>query len=550
MPLNKYVKGKVDGFHFKYYTITIPEDYQKISFNFYSDYTKAYIKLGTTHYCTKDNKIWEITTNEGLGRIIIEANDNSIKKDSLKGVSFSIVIKKTDEVQLLGNENLYYYLEVQGLFNNNKSYYQLNSERSIICDTEDDEYCHALLYINSIYNTGNNLIYALPSNNGKVTITAKFYNSNDIEKNSFKDSIESLFPNKDTNFEQKTEDNYIFLNYEKIGKNNNVYILLTIYSDKKNNKIKLITSGINSSRTLLPYNTEKLINFYEDIKFYLPYDYKDKIVQNYLTNIKTIKGTQKLKINGTEVYKELKGNYYIEIESYPYSKSFDIIYTENKEEKDQGILITYDKSKKDKLFFIEKNITNEIYITKDNYFPHYLYLPLEYDKSIEIEYLFYDIVYNNKKGDDKFKITGVIINKEKLKQRKISPQTKIEGDIINGKYFISKKKGTISVDKDKIKNDNEYYLFITIEKESGNNNNYKSIKARYFYPSTSDDEGKTYVVLIISIYIALVCLLVPLIAFICTKMKKKGEFITINNNDINESMKANDDSLLPKNDNN
>ena len=53
---------------------------------------------------------------------------------------------------------------------------------------------------------------------------------------------------------------------------------------------------------MLPYNTEKLINFYEDIKFYLPYDYKDKIVQNYLTNIKSIKGTQKLKINGTEVY--------------------------------------------------------------------------------------------------------------------------------------------------------------------------------------------------------------------------------------------------------
>ena len=129
--------------------------------------------------------------------------------------------------------------------------------------------------------------------------------------------------------DQKTDDNYIFLNYEKIGKNNNVYIFLTIYSDKKNNKIKLITSGINSSRTLLPYNTEKLINFYEDIKFYLPYDYKDKIVQNYLTNIKSIKGTQKLKINGTEVYKELKGNYYIEIESYPYSKSFDIIYAEN-----------------------------------------------------------------------------------------------------------------------------------------------------------------------------------------------------------------------------
>ena len=178
---------------------------------------------------------------------------------------------------------------------------------------------------------------------------------------------------------------------------------------------------------------------------------------------------------------------------------------------------------------------------------------MEYDKSIEIEYLFYDIVYNNQNGDDKFKITGVIINKEKLNQRKINPQTKIEGEIINGKYSLSEKKGTISVDKDKIKNDNEYYLFITIEKENGNNNNYKSIKARISFPSSSDENsngGKTYVVLIISIYIALICLLVPLIACICNKMKKRGGFITINNNDINESMKANDDSLLPKNENN
>ena len=557
MPLNKYVKGKVDGSHYKYYTITIPEDYQKISFNFYSDYTKAYIKLGKTHYCTKDNKIWEITTKEGCGRIIIDANDDSIKKDSLKGVSFSIGIKKTDEVQLLGNENLYYYLEVQGLYNNNKPYYQLNSERSIICDTGDDEYCYALLYINRIYNTGKNLIYALPINNENVNIFAKFYEANDIEKYNYNDSIQSLFPNKENNFDQKMEDNYIFLNYEKVGKNNDIYILLIIYSNQKNNKIKLITSGIDSSRTLLPYNTEKLINFYEDIKFYLPYDYKDKTVQNYLANIKSIKGTQKLKINGTEVYNELSGNYYIEIESYPYSKSFDIIYVENEDEKDQGILITYDKTKTDKLFALEKNITNEIYINGDNYFPHYVYIPLEYNKSIEIEYLFYDIVHNNQDGDDKFKITGVVINKEKLNQRKINPQTKIEGDIINGKYSLSEKNGTISFDNNKF--NNEYYLLITIDKESGNNNKYKSAKVRYtsfYFPSSSSPNeenstgGKTYVVLIISIYIALVCLLVPLIAFICAKMKKKGGLITINNTDVNESMKVNDDSLLPKNENN
>ena len=148
IPLNKYVKGVVDYItNYKYYTITIPEDFQKISINLYSYYTKAYIKLGKNHYCTKFNRIWEIEPEEGFGRIILEAKDKSIDKQSLKGVSFFILIEYNEEMALLGNENLFYYLEVQGLYNNEKPYYQLNSERSIICDTGDDDHCYALLYI-------------------------------------------------------------------------------------------------------------------------------------------------------------------------------------------------------------------------------------------------------------------------------------------------------------------------------------------------------------------------------------------------------------------
>ena len=194
--------------------------------------------------------------------MVINANDDSIKSDTLKGISFSIGIKKTDEVALLGNENLFYYLEVQGLYNNPKNYYQLNSERSIICDTEEDNYCHALLYIERKYVNDNILLYAEPIDNynKNISIYAKFYAANYIEYSSYKDSIQNSFPNKDNNnYDLKSEEKYIFLNYNQIVRNDGIYILLTIYANSNNRRIKLITSGINSARTLLPYNTEKLI---------------------------------------------------------------------------------------------------------------------------------------------------------------------------------------------------------------------------------------------------------------------------------------------------
>ena len=253
------------------------------------------------------------------------------------------------------------------------------------------------------------------------------------------------------------------------------YILLTIYTNGINKKVKLITSGINSARTLLPYNTEKLIYFNENIKFYLPYDYKEKTEITYLTNIKTIKGTHKLIINGTELFSKLNGNYYIEIVSYPFDKSFEIDYIENQEEKDQTILINFDKAKSDKLFGLEKDDKNDIILYGEKSFPHYVYILVEYSTSVQVDCLFYDINYSEEKVNDMFKISGVVITKEKLNQRKMNPETKLEGEVIDGTYSLQDKKATIIVDKSKIKRKGEYYLFITLEKN--NENQYQSIKS-------------------------------------------------------------------------
>ena len=81
------------------------------------------------------------------------------------------------------------------------------------------------------------------------------------------------------------------------------------------------------------------------------------------------------------------------------------------------------------------------------------------------------------------------------------------------RIFFIRKKRAISVDKNTIEDNNEYYLFITIVKENGNNNKYKSIKVRYSSSSPSP-RRKTYMLLIITLYIVLDCLFFPLIVYI------------------------------------
>ena len=475
--LNKYIKGILENNIYKYYTITIPYDYYKISFNLYSSHGKAYIKLGKNHKCNKENSIWELNPKDNkYDRIIIEANDKNIEKSSLKGVSFSIGIINKEDMY----DNKLFYLEIEGLYNNLIPYYHLSSERSIICDTKENLFCHVLLYINHNYNNNKNLLYAYPYN-GDIKIYVKYYS--DINERNYHNSIENLFPNENY-YDHKVEKgkNFIFLNTENIiNKNSDVYILITIYSDHGNNKIKLVSNTIDTSKALLRFGTDELFYFYKNIEFNLPYDTNSD--DNYLMNIKTIKGTQKFAINNGETISDLNGNYYIELKANLTEKSFDINKIDDNED-EEGFIINYNKIKNDKIFCLEKNIKNEIILSlsdDDNLLPQYAYTKLNIDSSLKVEILFHDITYEENKynNEDNFDIKAYIINKDTLNKRKKEPTIKIEGEEIKGVYLIYEKIGLINISKDKIKNDDEYYLYIIINKSNNNKNIYKTIKFQY-----------------------------------------------------------------------
>ena len=472
--LNKYIKGTLEKNKYKYYTITIPYDYYKISFNLYSQNGKAYIKLGKGHICDKNSSLWElIPLNNNFARIIIEANDVSINKTSLKDISFSIGITNNEEIS--DNSDLEFYLQIQGLYNNNKNYYLINNDRSITCDTEDDIFCHVLLYVNSNNNNNKNLLYTKGNNN--IKIYAKYYS--EINETNYHNSIENLFPTK-LNYDIESKDNYIFLNSKKyVDKKNDLYILLTIYSNEKNSQIKIISNNVDTGKTLLNYGTENLYYFVRDIKFHLPYDQNNI---NYLMNILTIKGTQEFAIKDGETISDLNGNYYINIKPNLSGKTFDINNI-NKDIAEQGIILNYFKSEKNNIFFLEKNIKNEIFssINSEAVLPQYSYTKLNYNISLKIEILFHDITYqqNLKKNEDNFSIKAYIINKDTLIKIKRNPEIKEEGEEIVGNYLKYEKTGLIEVLKDKIKDNDEYYLYMVINKEKDNENIYSTIKFQY-----------------------------------------------------------------------
>ena len=569
--LNRYIKGTIEDNRYKYYTITIPLEYKKISVNLYSPSAKAYIKLEKAHYCKKENAIWSVTPSDMFGRVIIRADDPAINKDSLKGVSFSIGVAKIDGITL-NQDNSYYYLEVQGLYNNNKDYYYLNSERSVICDTGDDNYCHALFYVNKKYNTGKNLLYAWSLNYyEKVTLYARRFEANEIENRSYKDSIEDKFPSL-TMYDHKGEGKYMFVNYPKlIGKD--VFVLLAFYTPNKNTKIRLIMSGVPSSKILLPYNTERLIVFNEFTKFYLPYDYKNQKSQMYSLNIRSLKSPHKINIHDTEY--ELNGKFFAEIESFNYSRSFSLNYTENEDEKDQGILIQYSKIRDDKLFYLEKDLKTEVYLQPSKSFPQYIIIDLTYNKTMKIGASFQNMQYiGQKTTDDIFKISGIIINREILEKRIRDPKTKIEGDIIEANYSIKNNNASMYIYGNQIKNDKEYFLYATIDKAPENKNKYKSVLVQYMpehkepkdeKEDSSDEDSDSSnpsgggILFIESKYVIIfiVCLIVGgigiavLIAYICARARKaKNNIIDVDSNNANINININDaindDPLVPK----
>ena len=482
MNMNKYVKGTFEKNKYKYYTITIPEDYYKISVNLYSQYGKAYIKLGKGHICKKDEYSWEINPTENFGRVIIYNTDEIIHQPSLKGVSISIGITNIDNLPDGDiNDKLSYYLEIQGLYNNDKDYYNLISERSILCNTGNDNYCHVLIYLNHYYNINYNLIYAplLNNNTQAVNIYSKYYKKDDLEKYTYKDSIQSLFPTSSDYSQNSNGKNYLLFDSNSLSEKVDNYILLTIDCGKKNSLIKLILSDPNPSKTLLPYNTEKLFWLYRNMNFYLPYNYNNNNDENYIINVKTIIGGGELVIENGDSYTNIQGNYVIEANSYPYAKSFEINYSE-----DYSIfIINYEKKKNDKLIHLEKNIKNQVSydFSGDNSLPQYIYTELT--SPLKIEIYFHDIenifINNEIIAEDLFSIETYIINENTLNKRKLNPDTIITGDKIEGYYLKNENTGIVRIESDKIKTDDIYYAYIIIDKDKNNTKNYKAIKTQY-----------------------------------------------------------------------
>ena len=475
--LNKYVKGIFEKNGYKYYTFLVTEDYFKISVNLYSPYGKAYIKLGEGHICKEEDALYEINPVDNFGRVVIVNTDIKIDKSSLKGLWFSIGItnvKNLPEGDI--NDKLYYFLEVQGLYNNEKIYYNLNSERSIICSTENDNYCHAILNINHYYNINYNLIYvsSLDNDSQNINIYSKFYTQNNLEQIQYKDSIQNLFPSNSDYSQNSNGQNYLLFDDNLMSQDVDNYILLTIDCGKKNTLIKLIVTGPDVSKTLIPYSTEKLIWLYRDMKFFLPFDYNNKnIDENYLINIKTVFGSGELVINDGDTFTDMNGNYLLEGKSFLTKKSFEINYIE-----DTALIINYEKSKDDKLFNIEKNIKNEVsFSLSDSSFPQYAYSKI--NTPLRIEILFHDIIYTESITDDEFNIKAYIINKSTLNNRIINPKTEIKGEIIEGNYLKYEKTGIIKIESDKIKTDDDYYVYIIIDKDINNKNIYQTIKTQF-----------------------------------------------------------------------
>ena len=345
MNMNKYVKGTYEKNEYKYYTVTIPQDYFKISINLYSPYGKAYIKLGKGHICKKENATWEINPVNNFGRVIINSTDETISKDSLKGVSFSIGITNISNLPEGDiNDYLYYYLEIQGLYNNDKEYYHLNNDRSIICNTGTDNYCHILFNLNHYYNIDYTLLYAsLLSENSQdnINIYTKYYKTDDLKSKTYNESIQELFPT-DTDYSQKSDGkNYLLLNSSLLSDEFDNIILIRVECDNNNASIKLVVSGPDVSKTLLPYNTEKLIYLYRDMKFYLPYDYNTNNELDFMINVKTLKGSGELAVKNGDTYSNMQGNYFIEIKHDSNEKAFEINYSE-----DMIFIINYEIVKK------------------------------------------------------------------------------------------------------------------------------------------------------------------------------------------------------------
>ena len=521
LPLNKYIQGNLPekGEH-KYYNIIIPEDFKKISINLYSPYGKALIKYNNIP--SNGESDWELNTINSFGRLVIKCDDDRIKKDSLKGVSLTIGITNNDNLPE-GELDLNYYLEIQGLYANEKEYYDLTGERSIICNTQNENYCYALLYLNHYNDNKNNLISALPlSSFDKVNIYANFYTTEEIEKNSYTDSIQKLFPTKEEHAQTSENEQFLLLDSKKFKEESDNYALLTIDCGKKNTLMKLVLSEGDGNDLLLPYNTDKILSLNNNEKNLLI----ENDANNYVLNINNIKGTSTLSI-GNENY-EIDGSHYIEFKQ-------DNGLKINSKEK-SVLLVNYEKENSNKVYELSEKTQIEFPVSGEK-FPQYAYyvinnIPSDITKKINIS--FKDIKYKEKKeSDDLFDVIGYILSEQEFQSIQINPkkekkeEKKISPSKNNDEYIFDIKSNQIT---DNANN----YIFVEISKNEKNINNYEKIKTVFEInekkeknkDDDDDDDGNGWIIVLI--IIILICAILLIILFLYKKrrlstMKKTEE---------------------------
>ena len=467
--LNNYIKGNLTQNIYKYYTFTIDYDITKVCINFYCPYGKLYVKLGKGHIANEESHDWElIRKSDGNNRIIISSNDEIIRKNSLKNLSFSLGIILSDLHIDENNIKKYYFLQVQTLHNDIISYYHLQSERSIICNTNEFTYCHILVPISDLYDNRNTVIYSYSINNeeSKINIYSKFYYENEIDSISYIDSISEKFPNQKKYDQNSNGEKYLVLDNKKI--NLYSYILLTIDSFDKNNLIKIILgSSLKFVKEVIPPFTERLlyINYNQQINFTIIDT--NKLSQNYTLKLKTLSGISEINLGENDYYSELDGNCINEL-SPKYETPLKINNIYNK--KPNIMVISFSQRRKDiREYDLIKNINNEIsFSLTENPFPQYGFIDMK-NKNIKVNIYFYDIKFKkysrSRVSQNLFNIYAMVI-----------PDDGNTFDV-PGNYLIYENIGIMDfkLNCGRFK-DGGYYIYTFIEKQYKNENVYEKIK--------------------------------------------------------------------------
>ena len=481
--LNTYIKGNMTKNVYKYYTFTIDFDIKKISINFYGQYGRAYIKLGKGHIANEQSHDWELIRKN---RLVISTTDEKIGKNSLKGVSFSIGVTTLDTYMKLNddNSNDYYFLQVQTLHNDEIDYYYLHSERSISCNTNNNNYCRIFIPLSNLNDNKDTLVYAQSTTNEQNTINicANFYSEDEFDKISYTESISEKFPTDGKNDQNSKNVKYLLLDNNKIVNNN--YVLITLYSSEKNDVIKVILSPpSNLLRTSLPPFTERLmwVNYQQKINFTVLDDkYPSRKV--YTLNIQTLTGTAELFLGEDDYYPEIDGNYVNEISP---DKAPLEINNNNINKEPSAMIISYSNQINTPLeYTVYKNTNNEIsfYLSQ---IPARQFSFLELNKrSIKMNIYFYDIQFKeySRSSVEKnlFEIYSMVI-----------PESGDTFDV-HGNYLIFENIGTIDLMLNRgklVEGENLVYNFI--DKNYQNQNEYKKIKEQITVSEINDNNEIT-----------------------------------------------------------